>query len=247
MRLFIFKTIMEELRIRVFWILIGFSATWFTSYLFSEELIFLLAKPYLTLPYSDLSFICTRLTEALSTYVTTSLILCLYFAFPCLIYQIWCFLIPSCYEIQREAYSKLFYLSGFCFFLFSFVTFVWVVPSVWHFFYCLSTTSTNLLRIKLQPEIYDYIMLTVRILFISSICSQVPVMVICLLESKATSFKTCLNNRRILRVCSLFVAALFTPPDIWCQIVGCLLLYVLVELTILAALIILVYEKQLSG
>lgn len=247
MRLFISKTIMEELRIRVFRILIGFSATRFTSHLFPEEPIPLLAKPYLTLPYSDLSSIRTRLTEASSTYVTTFLILCPYSAFPCPIHQIRCLLILSCYEIQREAYSKLFYLSGFRLFLFSLVTSVWVVFSVWHFSYCLSTTSTNLLRIKLQPEIYDYIMLTVRTLPIPPIRSQVPVMVICLPESKATSFKTCLNNRRISRVRPLFVAALFTPPDIWCQIVGCSPPYVLVEPTILAALIIPVYEKQLSG
>ncbi|KAF3642322.1 cytochrome c biogenesis FC [Capsicum annuum] len=35
-------------------------------------------------------------------------------------------------------------------------------------------TSTNSLMIKLQAKIYDHIMLTVRISFIPSVCSQVP-------------------------------------------------------------------------
>nr|QHD46957.1 tatC [Anthoceros agrestis] len=244
---FVFKTILEEVRIRFFWILICFSLTWFTCYWFSEECIFLLAKSFLTLPYSDLFFICTELTEALSTYVTTSLILCFYFFLPFLSYQIWCFLIPSCYEERRKEYKKLFYFSGFCFFLFLLVTFVWVVPKVWHFLYESSTTSTNSLIIKLQPKIFDYIMSTVRILFISLICSQVPVLVICLLESKDLSVKTCIKNRRFFLVLSLFTAAFLTPPDIWCQIVACLLIYSIIELTIFYALILQVYEKLLSG
>nr|YP_003275993.1 Sec-Y independent protein translocase component [Pleurozia purpurea]ACR19377.1 Sec-Y independent protein translocase component [Pleurozia purpurea] len=191
---FVLKTILEEVRIRVFWILIRFSFTWFTRYWFPEEFIFLLAKPFPTSPYSDSSFICTQLTEALSTYVTTSLISCFYFLFPFSSYQIWCFSMPSCYEEQRQKYNKLFYLSGFCFFLFFLVTFVWVVPNVWHFLYELSTTSTNLFIIKSQPKLFDYIMLTVRISFISSICSQVPVLVICSLESRGV--KTLIKNRR---------------------------------------------------
>ncbi len=241
---FVLKTILEEVRIRFFWILICSSFTWFTCYWFPEEFIFLSAKPFPSSTYSDISFICTQLTEALSTYVTTSLISCFYFLFPFLGYQIWCFLMPSCYEEQRQKYKKLFYLSGFCFFPFFLVTFVWVVPNVWHFLYELNATSTNLLIIKSQPKIFDHIMLTVRILFISSICSQVPVLVICLLESRGV--KTLIKNRRFFMVFSLFVAALFTPPDIWCQIVACLPIYFIIELTIFYASIIRVYKRQLA-
>nr|YP_009170589.1 Sec-independent protein translocase protein [Chionoloma tenuirostre]ALF06903.1 Sec-independent protein translocase protein [Chionoloma tenuirostre] len=240
---FLFKTILKEVKIRFFWIFICFSLTWFTCYWFSEDLFFSSAKPFLILSYSG--FICTQLTEALSTYVTISLISCFYFLFPFLSYQIWCFLIPSCYEEQRKKYNKLFYLSGFCFFLFFFVTFVGVVPNVWHFLYELNKTSTNLLIIKLQPTIFDYILLTVRIWFISSICSQVQVLVIFLLESKGIFVKSCIKNRRFFMVLSIFTAAFLTPPDIWCQIVVGLLIYCIIELTIFYALIIQVYKKQL--
>jgi len=60
-----------------------------------------------------------------------------------------------------------------------------VVPNIWHFLYKLNITSTNLIIIKLKPKFFYYIVLIVRILFISSICSQVQVFIICLLESKA--------------------------------------------------------------
>ncbi|KAL8508529.1 hypothetical protein ACS0TY_018956 [Phlomoides rotata] len=59
-------------------------------------------------------------------------------------------------------------------------------------------TSTNSLMIKLQPKIYDHIMLTVCISFIPSVCSQVPVIVIHLLEPRGLSVETSMNNRRFL-------------------------------------------------
>jgi Tat protein translocase TatC len=236
------ETFLGEVRIRSVRILIGLGLTWFTCYWFPEESISLLAKPFITLPL-DSYFVCTQLTEALSTYVATSLIACSYFVFPLISYQIWCFLIPSCYGEQRLKYNRIFYLSGFCFSLFLLLTLSWVVPNVWHFLYFVGATSTNLLMIKLQPKIYDYIMLTVRILFISSVCSQVPVIVICLLESRGLSVETFTSNRRFLMVFSLFTAALSTPPDIWCQTVASFFIYSIIEFAIFVALIVQVREE----
>ncbi|KAI3924593.1 hypothetical protein MKX01_003733 [Papaver californicum] len=229
-------TILEEVRIRFMWTSFGLGMTWFTCYWFSEEFIFLLAKPFLTLN-SDSHFVCIQLTEALSTYLATASIACAYFVFPLLSYQLWSFLIPSCYKEQRLKYNRVFRLSGFSFGFFLCLTFSYVVPNIWHFLYSMGATSTNLLMIKLEPKIYDYIMLTLRISLISSICSQVPVFLISLLEQKALSLESFTNNRRYLMLFSLFTAALSTPPDIWCQIVACSVLYSTIELAMFVALV----------
>jgi Sec-independent protein secretion pathway component TatC len=47
-------------------------------------------------------------------------------------------------------------------------------------------------------------------------------------------------------VLSFLIAAFLTPSDIWCQIVACLFIYLIIELTTFYALIIRVYKKQLS-
>jgi len=236
------ETLLGEVRIRSLWILSGLAFTWFTCYWFSEELIFLLAKPFLTLPL-DSYFVCTQLTEAFSTYLATSSIACSYFVFPFISYQIWCFSIPSCYGENRRKYNRFLYFSVFGFSLFLFLTLSWVVPNVWHFPYFMGETSTNSLMIKLQPKIYDYNMFTLRILCISSVCSQVPVIVICLLESRGLSVEMLTSHRRFLMVFSLIIAALSTPPDIWCQIVASLLICSIIELAIFVALIIQVREE----
>ncbi len=94
-------------------------------YWFSEDLFFWSAKPFFVFSY--LIFICTQLTEALSTYVTISLISCFYFLFYFLSYQIWCFSIPSCYEEHKKKYNNFFLFKWFSFFSL-FFTFVEVVP-----------------------------------------------------------------------------------------------------------------------
>ncbi|KAI3996361.1 hypothetical protein MKX01_026829 [Papaver californicum] len=218
------ESILGEVRIRFMWTSFGLRMTWFTS------------KPFLTLN-SDSQFVCIQLTEALSTYLATASIACAYFVFPLLSYQLCSFFIPSCYEEQRMKYNRVFLLSGFSFAFFLCLAFSYVVPSIWHFLYSMGATSTNLLMIKLQPKIYDYIMLTLCISLISSICSQVPVLLISLLEQKALSVESFTNNRRYLMLFSLFTAALSTPPDIWCQIVACSVLYSTIELAMFVALV----------
>lgn len=236
------ETILGEVRIRSVRILIGLGLTWFTCYWFPEELIFPLAKPFLTLPL-DSYFVRTQSTEAFPTYVATSSIACSYFVFPLISHQIWCFLIPSCYGEQRTKYNRFLHLSGFRFSLFLFLTPPRVVPNVWHFLYFVGATSTNSLMIKLQPKIYDHIMLTVRISFIPSVCSQVPVIVIRLPEPRGLSVETSTKNRRFLMVFPLLTAALFTPPDIWCQIVARFLISLIIELAIFVASIVQVREE----
>uniref|UniRef100_UPI002411508F Sec-independent protein translocase n=1 Tax=Plantago ovata TaxID=185002 RepID=UPI002411508F len=236
------EPILREVRIRSVRILIGLGLTWFTRYLFPEEFIFLLAKPFLTLPF-DSYFVCTQLTEAFPTYVATSSITCSTFVFPLISHQIWSFLIPIATGDQRKKYNRFLHLSGSRFFFFLFLTLHWLVPNLWHFLYFLGETSTNSLMIKLQPKIYDHIMLTLRISFISSVCSQVPVILICLLEPRGLSVETSTNNRRFLMVFPLLTAALSTPPDIWCQIVARFLISLIIELAIFVASIVQVREE----
>nr|WLE73548.1 transport membrane protein [Thonningia sanguinea] len=235
---FVPETFLGEVRIRSVRILIGLGLTWFTCYWFPEELIFPLAKPFLTLPL-DSYFVRTQSTEAFPTHVATSPIACSYFVFPLISHQIWCFLIPSCYGEQRTKYNRFLHLSGSCFSLFLFLTLPRVVPNVWHFL--VGATSTNSLMIKLQPKIYDHILLTVRISFIPSVCSQVPVIVIRLPEPKGLSVETSTNNRRFFMVFPLITAS--TPPDILCQIVACFLIYSIIELAIFVASIVQIREE----
>nr|AJP34454.1 transport membrane protein [Silene noctiflora] len=236
----------EEVRIRLVRIGIGLGCTWFTRYCFTEEIIFSLAKPFLSLPCQS-AFLATQLTEALETYLATATIASAYFVLPFVSHQIWASCITSCYRNERMKYRRFLYLSAASFFVFAFLTLSRVVPNVWHFPYFVGTTSTNSLMIQLQPKIYDYIMLTLRISFIPSVCSQVPLIVIRLIELKELHVETLTKNRRLLLVFPLLTAALSTPPDVWYQILFAFLIYLIIELAIFVASIVQVRERVECG
>nr|AEO21075.1 transport membrane protein [Silene conica] len=237
------ETFLGEARIRFVRVCLVFGLTWFTRYWFSQELVFSLTLPLLSLPLES-RFLCTQLTEALSTYIATSTIACFYFVFPFVIYQIWCFLIPSSFGEERRGFQRLINLSLFCFLCLLFVTLYWIIPNVWHFSYFVSSTSPNALIIILQPRIYDYTLLIIRILVICSLYSQIPVIAIWFLGLKRLYVETFTNNRRFLLGFPIITASLFTPPDFWCQILVRFLLYLVAELAIFAASVLKVRERE---
>ena len=229
--------ILKELQIRALWLFFCFTLTYTCCYTFSEEMLFLVTKPFLSIDNFRSSFLSTQLTETFNTYITSSLALCVFFWSPNMFYQLWCFLIPSCNQNQRARLLLTALISAFAFYAVVLVALLWVLPSIWSFLYQFNNTSTNLFRIELQPKIYDFIMLTLRVLFVFTICSQVPVIFMCLFEYNWISAKECIQSRNTLFLCSVLLAAIITPPDIWCQLLAVLPMCVGIELTILYSII----------
>lgn len=239
-----FNYIINELQIRILWIFCSSLFTCIFCFWFSEELLFVLTKPFLQIAKPKSFFICTQLTESLNTTIITSIILCLFFSLPLLIYQIWCFFIPSCTTSQRKQIMKYLSLAIFAFFMVFFFTFFCIMPNIWFLLYKLSNTSTNLLVIQLQPKIFDFIKLTFRFFLIASLFSQFPVVFICLLEYNFLSIHDCIEHRKSALILSGLVSALVTPPDILWQISAWLPVYFIIELTLFFALIQLEYKKM---
>jgi Tat protein translocase TatC len=232
--------IFREAKIRLAWTFFSILLTCSYSYWYSEYLLFVLTRPFLRVSQPNSIFLCTQLTESLNTYITTSIILGIFFSTPYIFYQIWCFLIPSCNVTQRIQVSKLCILSGFAFIFFFLFTYALLMPNIWSFLYKLNfahTNSQSLLLIKLEPKIYDFIVLTLRFFFIASFCSQLPVVIICCIEYNLLSVQDCIRHRKTFLLFSALLAALITPPDIWCQIAAWIPIYAIFEFTIFTALI----------
>uniref|UniRef100_UPI0031F3A1A1 Sec-independent protein translocase protein n=1 Tax=Zygnema cf. cylindricum TaxID=3142258 RepID=UPI0031F3A1A1 len=231
----------KEVQIRAVWLMLCILLTFVCCYTFSEELLFLLAKPFLLVSKPNSAFISTQLTETLNTYVTSAVLLCLCACTPYCLYQVWCFFIPSCNQTQRGQLNRLFVLSALSLICVVSVSFMWILPTIWHFLYNLNNTST-LLSIQLQPKIYDFIMLTVRFVFLSSVCSQIPVILLCFIESNVICLQDCVQHRRSVWFCCVLLAAMLTPPDLWCQLTALVLIYVVIEFTIMYAFIRVHYD-----
>ena len=253
-----FSFILKEARFRLIWSILSFFLTYILCYTFSEELLFLLAKPFLevVLPtnvdfvkrysYPSFLFLSTRLTESLNTYLISSFSFAFAFCFPVLWYQVGCFFLPSLTCSQRKLFFECSRMSIFMLVLALCASFLFVLPSIYVFLYKCSDTSTQVFSIQMQPTVFEFTMLTLRFLFLSAFLSQSPLIIFYLIQLRTSFLQNCIKQRqRIWIICVLF-SALFTPPDITCQLLCSLFMFFILEITFFYAYLQIHY-KQFSN
>jgi Tat protein translocase TatC len=230
--------IIKEGKIRTAWIFFCYFITFCTSYYFAEDLFFGLAIPYFQVAKISF-FICTQITESLSTYMMISFISGFVFCFPYIIYQIWSFLIPSCNQDQRETIKKILLVSFTIFIFFLIFTFLCILPNIWLFLYKLSNNVENshFFIMKLQPKVYDFTLLTLRVLFITGIFSQIPILIIFSVGPNTNAIENWIKNRRLLWFFSILLAAFITPPDLWCQLSVWVFMTIFIEFSFFIAIL----------
>ena len=110
------------------------------SYLYSNQWLYLLIKPLITLKKSNY-FIVTDLIEIFYLKLSVSAILSLFLSFFSFLFQSWWFLSTGLYKHENKLICKL--LSIFILFLIGsmFLVFYYIIPNAWYFF--LNFDQTN--------------------------------------------------------------------------------------------------------
>jgi len=214
----------------------------FCCYVFSENLLFLVAKPYLKV-IPDATFLSIQLTESFTTYINSSVILALFYSVPILFYQVWSFIIPSCTESTRNLIWWYAIASGLLFLVILGICFLYILPIIWYFLAQCNNTSTNVFLIKLQPRISDYCLLTLKLCLLLSICSQIPLCFLYLINK--AKLKACIQYRKLLWLSNILLGALVTPPEWQLLTSGCLVIFV--ELTLFLSYVKCEYTSALLG
>ena len=213
--------------------------TWSVCYWFSEELLFLVAKPFLLV--TSLHFISTQLTESFNTYLSSSCLCALFFCSPYCVYQMWCFLIPSTFQSHRQYYSHYCQISFLSFLLCVWLSHGILLPTLWHFLSNYNTTSTTVFVIQLQPRIYDFILLTYRFFFLAALCSQIPIFILYFIQAQVIQLKQCIQHRKLVWFVCVLLGAFLTPPE--CQFITTFSLGIIIETTFVFAYIQCEYQK----
>ena len=90
-----FFNLLKEIKIRLYYVCLSAAVTFCCSYIFSEQLIFILAAPLgnaATRNGSSFHLIFTELTEAFLAATQLSLAMTIYTLFPVAFYQFWLFI-----------------------------------------------------------------------------------------------------------------------------------------------------------
>nr|YP_009446468.1 Sec-independent protein translocase component TatC [Ancoracysta twista]ATY40956.1 Sec-independent protein translocase component TatC [Ancoracysta twista] len=229
---------MQELKIRGYHLVFCYMFTLLLCYINSQELVYLISRPLLlqtTSVIGESSFIFTSIFEVFFTYLYLSLVLAVFFCIPICFYQIWAFLVPGFYPIEKKTIS--FILSSSWSLIYLAFTLGWhlILPLICNFFltFEMHNQLESLMNIELQAKINEYIYFTLDFIVVFSLAFQLPIILYLLIWYKLISLKDLEKNRHYSIIIILSIAALISPPDIISQLSIGFPLFIIYEISII--------------
>ena len=240
---------LTELRYRLAYLLIGYVTAVITAYFFSEELLYIIAKPLLYDGNSleERRLIYTNITEAFTTQLILALYVGLYIIIPNIIYQAWSFLKPGLYFNEQKFLKKTLGPSIILFALGLFLTFSVLIPAICKFFVGFETNlEDGAIQIQLEAKISEYVFIVTYKIFLISILSQYPLIILSLIYLEVIDFEWLVKQRKFFILGFFILGAMCTPPDILSQIFLALLLITFYEGTLISLLAYKNYSNSLQ-
>ena len=176
-------------------------------------------------------FIYTNVTEAFYAALEAAITFSMIFTLPLLIYQSWCFLMPSRYYRERIYFNKctrqlLLYVT---FFLWLIIW--WLLPHISEFLH-LFAVQRGRLEIKNQARIAPYLSWVFSLVLTLTMASLTPLSIYLSLKKGWLSKSFLIENRRTTAYFLLIFAAAVSPPDLGSQLTISFCLFVFFECVI---------------
>ena len=219
-----------ELRNRLMKALLSILLIFIGLVYFANDIYSFVAAPLIANLPSTATMIATDVTAPFFAPFKLTLFVALFAAIPMILHQVWSFIAPGLYQHEKRmlmpilASSILLFYSGiaFCYFV--------VLPIILGFF-----TNTGPDMMTLAPDISSYLSFALKLFFAFGIAFEIPVAIMLLCWSGATTTKS-LKEKRPYIVVGVFVVAMFlTPPDVLSQTLLALPMLLLFELGLILA------------
>jgi sec-independent protein translocase protein TatC len=221
---------LKEIKFRFFYICFCFILSFIVSYIFVDEILYLIAKPLIVLSFFQRNFIFTNISEAFVTYLSISFYTSLISSIPLIIYNLWLFLTPGLFNFEKKFVGFFFFI---CFILFSlslYCSYYMIFPFLCNFFLSFENIKeTNLFNISLEAKINEYFFSLLQFILLFCLIFQLPLFLFLLIKLKVLNEKSLKDKRKIFWIFSFILAALISPPDILSQILIAIPLIILFE------------------
>ncbi len=224
-----------ELRRRLIWVLISFCVLFVLCYQFSQEIFAFLVKPLATAleGQSGRRLIYTGLTEAFVTYLKVSLFAASLLTFPFFAIQIWLFIAPGLYAIEKKALRPFLIATPVLFTIGAAFAYFLIIPAAWKFFlHFESQPIDGVLPIQLEARLSEYLSLVMQLILAFGISFLLPIVLILLGSLGVLKAKMLGQFRRYAFLFILIFSAVITPPDVLSMLGLALPLYLLYEISI---------------
>lgn len=223
---------LQELRKRILYIIIWTVIGFIPCYAYGTKLFYYLKLPLINVLPEGSDIIFTGLPDGFFTEMQIGLIAGLFLVSPMIFYQLWAFIAPGLYKEEKvfllpiAFFSGLFFIIGgaFCYF----ITF----PVAFKFFL---TYNSEHMRAMLSAT--EYMSFSLHLLFAFGIIFELPLVVFFLSRIGIISANWLKKMRRYAILAIVIVAAILSPPDVLSQLLMCIPMLVLYEVSILVAVV----------
>ena len=201
---------------------------------FAERIFTLVATPLMEQLPEGSTMIATQVASPFLTPFKTTLFVALFIAMPVVIYQIWAFVAPGLYRREKR-FAIPMVTSSIVLFYAGIAFAQWVVfPLMFGFFAMLTPEG-----VTMMTDISSYLDFVLTIYLAFGIAFEVPIATVMLIASGLASAESLKAKRPYVLLGAFVVGMVLTPPDIISQTLLAGPIYLLFEIGIIMARILL--------
>ncbi|GLX86148.1 Sec-independent protein translocase protein TatC [Thalassotalea loyana] len=197
---------------------------------FAQDIYQFIAKPLLDVLPEGTQMIATEVASPFFAPFKLTMILSLFLAIPCILFQIWAFIAPGLYQNEKRLIAPLMFGSSLLFYAgVAFAYFV-VFPLAFAFF-----TSVAPEGVTIATDISSYLDFILKIFFAFGLAFEIPIAIILLCWTGVTTPESLKAKRPYIIVGAFVIGMLLTPPDVISQTLLALPMLLLFELGVVIA------------
>lgn len=206
---------------------------------FSREIYDVFSAPLVALLPANSTMIATDITSSFLAPIKLTLYVAILLAMPYILYQIWSFVAPGLYKHEKRIAlpvllsSIILFYSGIAF------AYYVVLKSVLTFFIKFSPDS-----VLPMTDIESYLNFVLKLFLVFGVTFEIPVVTLLLVLTGVVSIDSLADKRRYIIVACFGISAIVTPPDGLSMILLAIPMWLLFELGLLLARV-LIKEKKL--
>jgi sec-independent protein translocase protein TatC len=205
---------------------------------FSRRLYALLAAPLTAVLPEGSSMIAIDVASPFLVPFKLCLLLALLLSMPVVLYQLWAFVAPALYKKEKRLARPLLYSAVFLFYAGCAFAYFLVFPLVFGFF-----TRVAPEGVTVMTDISKYLDFVITLFLAFGITFEVPIATIILVATGMTTIKQLKKARAYVLVGAFAMGMLLTPPDVISQTLLALPMWLLFEIGILMAQILLPHRR----
>lgn len=219
-----------ELRDRLLHALIAIGVAFIPCFVFARDLYTLLATPLLAKLPAGSQMIATDVTGAFFVPMKVAMMVSFLVALPYVLYQVWAFVAPGLYQNEKKLAIPLIVTSTLLFFIGMAFAYFAVFPMVFKF--VVGYTPEG---VAMMTDINHYLSFVLTLFLAFGVTFETPVAVIILVRMGIVTVEKLREIRPYVVVGAFVLGAIFTPPDVVSQFMLAIPIWVLYEVGIVLA------------